>query len=216
MQPDVPATPRKRSPVLVGCLVVAGLILLLVILMLAGVLVARQKVLSYTDDHPVTLPQYVPPKEEQESALRKFEILRQAVEKGNAARVELTAGEINTLIAQSGKAGLNGKAFIHIEGDRISADAAVPLDSLPGFTGRWLNGTITLDARLENGQLVVRPVRVVVRGKELPANIMKKLRSKNLADRAYADPNARRLLERLEEFAVRDGRLVIALRAAKR
>lgn len=215
MPPDVPTVPRKRNPLLVGCLVLAGLLLLLGIVIFVAVLIARQKVLSYTDDHPAPVPTYTAGKKEQASALRKFQILREAVKKGNAVRVELTADEINTLIARSGQSGLQGRAFVHIQGDRLMADAAIPLNSLPGFTGRWLNGTVTLDARLENGRLVVHPVRVVVRGKELPSAIMKKLRTKNLADRAYADPNARRLLERLEEFDVRDGRVVIALRAAQ-
>jgi hypothetical protein len=56
-------------------------------------------------------------------------------------RIELTAGDINQLIAANRKA--RGKAFVYIENNVLGAQISVPLDKA-GFRGRFINGQLQI------------------------------------------------------------------------
>ena len=58
-------------------------------------------------------------------------------------RIELTANDINQLIARSRKT--RGKAFVSIENDVARVQVTVPLDKV-GFRGRSLNGSFAVRA----------------------------------------------------------------------
>ena len=58
-----------------------------------------------------------------------------------ANRIELTASDINQLIAANRKA--RGKAFVTIENNILRVQVSVPLDKA-GFRGRYLNGILQL------------------------------------------------------------------------
>ena len=51
-----------------------------------------------------------------------------------------------------------------------------------------------------------------VRGNRVPDSFMGDLKARNMAEKANADPEVARILERLEEITVRDGALCIVPR----
>ena len=55
----------------------------------------------------------------------------------SANRIELTAGDINALIARGRRT--RGKAFVSIDNDVAHVQVTIPLDKV-GFRGRYLNG----------------------------------------------------------------------------
>jgi hypothetical protein len=61
----------------------------------------------------------------------------------SANRIELTANDINQLIAQSRKA--RGKAFVSIDNDVARVQVTIPLEKV-GFRGRYLNGEFAVRA----------------------------------------------------------------------
>jgi hypothetical protein len=61
----------------------------------------------------------------------------------SANRIELTANDINQLIARSRKA--RGKAFVSIDNDVARVQVSVPLEKV-GFRGRYLNGEFAVRA----------------------------------------------------------------------
>jgi hypothetical protein len=61
----------------------------------------------------------------------------------SANRIELTANDINQLIARSRRT--RGKAFVSIENDVARVQVTVPLDKV-GFRGRSLNGSFAVRA----------------------------------------------------------------------
>jgi hypothetical protein len=61
----------------------------------------------------------------------------------SANRIELTANDINQLIARSRRT--RGKAFVSIENDVARVQVTVPLDKV-GFRGRSLNGSFAVHA----------------------------------------------------------------------
>ncbi|NLG01483.1 MAG: hypothetical protein GX565_15235, partial [Lentisphaerae bacterium] len=100
-----------------------------------------------------------------------------------------------------------------IDGDRIRGDASVPLDQIvdAGFLkGRWLNGSVGLSVSTVAGRLVVFMDELSVRGKPVPEQMMRMLRTKNLAEKALENPKAAPVLRRIESVRVEDGRIVIS------
>jgi hypothetical protein len=61
----------------------------------------------------------------------------------SANRIELTANDINQLIARSRKA--RGKAFVSIDNDVARVQVTIPLEKV-GFRGRYLNGEFAIRA----------------------------------------------------------------------
>ena len=61
----------------------------------------------------------------------------------NPNRIELTANDINQLIARSRRA--RGKAFVSIENDVARVQVSIPLEKV-GFRGRSLNGEFSVRA----------------------------------------------------------------------
>ena len=61
----------------------------------------------------------------------------------SANRIELTANDINQLIAQSRKT--RGKAFVSIDNDVAHVQVTIPLEKV-GFRGRFLNGEFAVRA----------------------------------------------------------------------
>src|SRR5204862_3021860 len=58
-------------------------------------------------------------------------------------RIELTANDINQLIAQSRRT--RGKAFVSIDNDVAHVQVTIPLEKV-GFRGRFLNGEFAVRA----------------------------------------------------------------------
>ena len=195
-----------------GCLTAGIAVTLVIGLVIGGTYYVKQKIRSFTDDHPAQIPiAAVSPREKQTLSARVKKI-QAAMKRGIRRRFEFSADDLNKLIAISNQTQLRGKVFIHIDGDQITADASVPLNQFPGFQGRYLNGRITLDVRVHNGRLEVFPVKIVVKGKSLPENFMAKLKAKNLAEKYDADPNARSVLEKIDSLEVKNGKIVITTR----
>ncbi|NEQ22203.1 MAG: hypothetical protein F6K28_24025, partial [Microcoleus sp. SIO2G3] len=71
------------------------------------------------------------------------------------AELALSADDLNTLVANNPT--LAGKAYFKIEDNQVMVQSAVPLDTVPGFSGRYLNGTFSLNIALENGLLAISP-----------------------------------------------------------
>jgi hypothetical protein len=129
-----------------------------------------------------------------------------------AAPLVLTADEINALIAEA--PGLGGKARVEIEGDRVLAQFSLPLEDLgfPQLRGRFLNGRSVLNLSIVDGELVVSPGAIEVRGGPLPEAVMVRLGKANLARLAFRDPRVARSLRRLVGVEVRRGAVEIKAR----
>src|SRR3954470_20892568 len=150
--------PKQRGS---GCLGKGCITLLVFILLLAaaffigGYVGVRYVVTSTT---PRQIPQVETSEAEQQAVQTRWEGFQATVnnppsavpptsETATAAtpvpanRIELTAGDINQLIAANRKA--RGKAFVSIENNVLRAQISVPLDKV-GFRGRFLNGELQI------------------------------------------------------------------------
>jgi hypothetical protein len=140
-----------------GCMTLVVFIILLALAFFIGGYVGVRYVVTSTEPRPI--PQIETSEAEQQSVQTRWEGFQAAInnpqppvapqtsEAGTAPtpvppnRIELTAGDINQLIAASRKA--RGKAFVNIENNILRAQISVPLDKA-GFRGRYLNGVLQI------------------------------------------------------------------------
>ena len=123
------------------------------------------------------------------------------------AKIELTADDINTLIATNQDT--RGKVFVSIDGDRLRCQASVLLGELMGRSGYYFNGDIAVELKsaesLENPQLN----RIIVNGEHVPRDLLNwKYRSKRLRD-YLADYRNESNVGTIE---IRDGKLILRSR----
>ena len=75
---------------------------------------------------------------------QRWKAFQRAARRGEKARIEMTADEINTLIADDKNA--RGKAFVRIENNVGRVSVSIPLDEVVFMSGRYLNGEATVRA----------------------------------------------------------------------
>src|SRR6266700_432469 len=126
---------------------------------------------------------------------------------GQPAEIELSADDINSMIAASREA--RGKIFVSIDGNQLRLQASVPLGEFLGRPGYYFNGDITVEFKgaesLENPQLN----RIVVNGKQVPSDLLNwKYRSRRLHEYLADYRNS----YDIGTIEVRDGKLILRSR----
>ena len=213
-KPPSPGTGTPRSPVK-GCLIVAGMTALAVALIVAIVVgVIFWKVRRLRDEFSDTELRAVPIAEANADTARRlsrtFEQLQRAVKEGRSEQFTFTDLQLNQIVSTvPAVREARGRARFAIVDNHLTVDAGIPLDQIPGFQGRYLNGEFTLDMRLENGVLNLRVLEAAVRGQPLPPAIMEHLRQQNLADLAMQNPEFRAQISGLKALRIENGKLVV-------
>jgi hypothetical protein len=178
-----------------GCLVA---LIIMLLLFVGGTLYAFFKVRDFaTDTQPAALPEVVVTDAARENAKEKMAELKSAIESNRA------------LAASEGQGELQGKLALGIRDEHVTADFSVPLNEVPGFKGRYLNGSLVLKATVENGILEVYLVEASFNGKPVPAPFLSELRTTNLAQQVYEDPNAREMLKHIRRLTVAGGQVSV-------
>ncbi len=130
---------------------------------------------------PVPLPEFTPSDQQLEAVHERCQDFEQKARAGQPAELELTADDINTLIATNQE--MRGKLFVSIEENRLRCQTSVPLGEFIRRPAYHFNGDITVEpkgaASLENPQLS----RITVNGLSIPSDLLNwKYRSKRLRD----------------------------------
>ena len=76
------------------------------------------------------------------SAQDRWDEFQRAARRGEKVHIELTANDINTLLADDART--RGKAFVRIDGSVGRVTVSIPLDGLALMSGRYLNGEATV------------------------------------------------------------------------
>jgi hypothetical protein len=209
-----PTPPKqRRGCFFYGCL--SGVVCLVAILVafLLGLYQVKRMLNFYTDTRPVALPSVQMPPAELEQLKRRIEEFTDAVRTGRPTQpLSLSADELNAMIGSDPNlARVKGKLYVTLEGDRLKGQISLPMDDLglPFFRGRYLNGTGIFAIGLHNGELLVTPDSLVVKGKPLPGVYMDKIRSQNLAASLSNNPRASVALNHLQDIRVTDGKLIL-------
>jgi len=137
----------------------------------------------------------------------RWQDFEQNARAGQAAEIEVTADDMNALIAASQDA--RGKVFVSIDGNQLRFQASVPLGEVLGRPGYYFNEDITVEFKgaesLDNPQLN----RIVVNGEQVPSDLLNwKYRSRRLHE-YLADYRNEYDIGTIE---VRDGKLILRSR----
>jgi hypothetical protein len=128
----------------------------------------------------------------------------------------LTADEINILLETNpGLQPFKDKLRVSIVDGHLEGLISISLADLglPFLRARHLNGKAIFTVLLEHGRLRVVADQIYLKGKPLPALMMRRVRQQNLAEKVNQDPRASIALEQLQAIEVKDGKLWVVPRA---
>jgi hypothetical protein len=209
-----PSAGKPRSRVK-GCLVAAGitaLVIALIVAIVVGVFLWKVRTLrdEFSDSELKAVPIAEANAETARRLSRTFEQLQRAVKEGRSERFAFTDLQLNQIVSTvPAVRDARGRVHFTVVGDHLKVEAGIPLEAIPGFEGRYLNGEFTLDLRLENGKLSLRVLDAAVRGQPLPPLIMERLRQRDLADQAMQNPEFRQQINALKALRIEGGNVVV-------
>ncbi|MBM3879602.1 MAG: hypothetical protein FJ387_07750 [Verrucomicrobia bacterium] len=208
---------KGRGCFFYGCLAVVVLVLVGLLTTYFGFRYAVGKFAdAYTETAPVALPKVELSAAEALELQQRVKAFKTAVDNGTAAEpLVLNERELNGLIATSPDlAEIKDRVYLSLEGDQVTGQVSIPLDKFPlaRLRGRYLNGSATFAASLENGVLIVTLQSLDVKGQAVPEAFLMQMRKENLAKDAYRNPEAAAWIRKLDRLAIQDGRVTIAPR----
>jgi hypothetical protein len=218
----VDAPPRRRGLGCFGrgCLILAVFAIVLGIACFAGMYwgmhrnsaifhglywLAKAQAISQT---PAPIPGFTASDAQIQSVHERCEDFEQKARAGQAVELELTADDINTLIATNQD--MRGKIFVSIDGESLRCQASVPLGQLLSRSGYYFNGDIAVELKsgesLENLQLS----RISVNNETVPPGLLNwKYGSKRLGDYLAEYRNG----SGVGTMEIRDGKLILRSRS---
>ena len=200
------APKRRHGCFFWGCLTT---FILLILILAGGGFLMYYLVTNYTSTTPVPVPKYVLKAGEKESLEKRFAAFEEAPKAPGASTLELTASDLNALIAASPEGDrLSGKVFARIEGDKAFVDFCVPLDGVPALEGRYVNGTAQLSASVVDGRLQVSTEKLTVKDRDLPAGIVSALKDTTFVKDLLAKKVSTSETG-LKKIEVKDGKLIL-------
>jgi hypothetical protein len=117
------------------------------------------------------------PSEKSAEVRERFDTMKKAARAHEASEVELTAEDINALIAANRKS--NGTASVGINDTALQAQFSIPLERLDvpfrsafGLSDRYLNATVTIVAPPGTNANTVQLSDVKLNGHEIPSGLL--------------------------------------------
>jgi hypothetical protein len=211
--------PRQRGCLFYGCIIASILAVLVVIAigLMAFFLYrfAGRMVEEYTATAPRELPKVEMPAEQRQAVRQRFDTFCKAADAGTATEpLVLTSDDLNALIEENPD--LKGRIYVTIEGNKLKGQISFPLEKIMDvgmLRGRYLNGEADLKASLSEGVLIVTLDSIEVNGKRPPKQFLEQLRQQNWAKDAYKDPKNAERIRKFESLEIKDGKIIIKLRA---
>src|SRR5215813_8556321 len=217
----VEAPPRRKG---LGCFARGCLILLIFVIVLAIACFAgmywglyRHSALFYGSywlaktrsiaQAPTPIPEFSTSEQQIRSVSERWQDFEQKTRAGQPAEIELSADDINGLIATSGDA--RGKVFVAIDGNQLRLQASVPIGQFLGRPGYYFNGDVTIE--LNGAQPLDNPQfsRITINGEQVPTDFLSwKYRSKHLREYLANQRNA----YEIGTIEIRDGKVILRSR----
>lgn len=186
-----------------GCLILAVFLCVLCAAFVVGSIYAvRHLRTTFFATQHVDLPPNNSTPEEQQLALTHWKIFERSARAHMPARIEMTADEINAVIAADPN--LRGKAYVTLDGNVGRLLVSVPINSR-WFRGRFVNGECEVTASTDGDPQAARITNVLVNGNPVPDEALR-----------FRGPfTLRRYIEEwtqtndLKTFEIRDGKVMM-------
>ena len=214
----VEAPPRRKG---LGCFARGCLILLIfaVVLAIAGFAglywgLHRNSALFYGSywlaktrslaEAPTPVPVFNPSDQQIQLVQERWQDFEQKTRAGQAAEIELSADDINALIATGEYA--RGKVFVSIDGNQLRLQASVPIGGFLGRPGYYFNGEVIIE--LEGAQSLDDPRfrRITINAQQVPTDFLRwKYRYRQLREYLADQGNA----YEIGTIEIRDGKVIL-------
>ena len=192
MNTPIEPPPKKASGCFAkGCLILIVLGILFVVIGVGGTFWSVRHV--YLSDRPAPIPEasatnesgtVTPgvtrtpaPLEKSAEVRERLDTMKKAARAHEQTDMELTAADINSLIAANRKS--RGTAFVGIDGNVLQAHFSIPLKTLDlpfrnafGLADRYLNATATIVAPPGTNASNVQVSDVAINGHSIPSNVL--------------------------------------------
>jgi hypothetical protein len=137
----------------------------------------------------------------------RWQDFEQKTRAGQAAEIELSADDINALIATT--EGARGKVFASIEGDQLRFQASMPIGGFLGRPGYYFNGDVIIELEGAHSLDSPRFSRLTINGEQVPTDFLNwKYRSRQLREYMAEQRNA----YDVGTIEIRDGKVILRSR----
>ena len=156
---------------------------------------------------PTSVPIFSASDQQIQLVQERWQDFEQKTRAGQAAEIELTADDINTLIATSEDA--RGKVFVSIAGNQLRLQTSVPIGAFLGRAGYYFNGDVIIEPEGVQSSDGPRFTRVTINGEQVPADFLKwKYRYRQLREYLADQGNA----YDIGTIEIRDGKVILRSR----
>lgn len=166
---------------------------------------------NITSPTPVELPVASPDQSKIKELGDRISSFQTAINEDKPAELVLSAQDLNTLIAL--EPDFAGKVYFDIQDDQVFLKGTLPLGTVPGLEGRFLNGTIAMKISLQDQKLVITPTKLVLDNPDMPKfvqdAVMDSLKKQNLAEEALKEPEFQKWLKTIKDIKVSNGKIII-------
>ena len=217
----VEAPPRRKG---LGCFARGCLILLVFAIVLAIACFAgmywglhRHSALFYGSywlaktrsiaEAPAPVPAFSASDQQIQRVQERWQDFEQKTRAGQPAEIELSADDINALIATSDD--VRGKVFVSIDGNQLRLEASLPIGGVLGKPGYYFNGDVIIE--LNGAQALDNPQinRITINGEQVPSDFLNwKYRSRQLREYLAEQRNA----YDVGTIEVREGKVILRSR----
>jgi hypothetical protein len=209
---------RTTNCVLYGCLTMIVLFIIIGAVAIFGARYGYKKLVNaYTSPAATQLPAVTYTDAELQSLTNRLEAFQMSANAlTNEATLTLSAQDINVLIHSHDELKhLRDRFHVEIAKDTIQSALSMPLDGfgLDALKGRFLNGKAELKVAITNGKLTVYLQSLEVNGKPVSPAFTTQLRNENLAKDVKLDPEAEKVLQRVESLTIENGQVILKLKA---
>ena len=214
----VEAPPRRKS---LGCFARGCLTLLIfaIVLAIAGFAglywgLHRNSALFYGSywlaktrslaEAPAPVPEFNASDQQIQVVQERWQEFEQKTRAGQSAEIELSADDINALIATSDD--LRRKVFVSIDRDQLRFQVSVPIGGFFGRPGYYFNGDVIIE--LEGAQSLDGPRvrRIAINGEQVPTDSLNwKYGSRQLREYLSEQGNA----YEIGTIEIRDGKVIV-------
>lgn len=199
-----------------GCLILSVFVIVLIVACFAGIYwgLHRHSALFYGNywmaktrsiaEAPTPVPEFSGSHQQIQRVRERWQDFEQKTRAGQAADIELSADDINALIATSEE--LRGKIFASIDGNQIRLQTSLPMGQFLGRPGHYFNGEVIIELQGAQSPNNPRFNRLTVNGEQVPTDFLDwKYRSKQLREYLGERLNA----YDIGTFEVRDDKMIL-------
>jgi hypothetical protein len=199
-----------------GCLILLVFVIVLAIACFAGMYwgLHRNSALFYGSywmaktgslaEAPTPVPEFNPSDQQIQLVQERWQDFEQKTRAGQSAEIELSADDINALIATSED--VHGKVFVSIDRDRLRLQMSVPIGKFFGRQGYYFNGDVIIELGGTQSLDGPRFSRITINGEQVPTDFLNwKYSSRQLREYLTEQGNA----YEIGSIEIRDGKVIL-------